>query len=249
LKNTQRIAVGTANLKNVIIVGSRLRYLMNIPDEPHMIVAKIISKCGLTFITIANNQRIYIFSLNNNFMTNIFIFHGTEGYPEENWFPWIKEQLPDHNVIIPQFPTPENQTLDAWFEVFNKCKEHFTEDTILIGHSLGGSFLLRVLEQSKIKIKAAFTISAPIGVLPIRNYETDELFIKNPFNWEKIKSNCKNFFVFHSDNDPYVCLGNGKEIANRLGIELTMIPNSGHFNTPAGYSKFPQLLEKIKSIL
>ncbi len=26
-------------------------------------------------------------------MRNVFIFHGTEGYPEENWFPWLKEKL------------------------------------------------------------------------------------------------------------------------------------------------------------
>ena len=26
-------------------------------------------------------------------VNNVFIFHGTEGYPEENWFPWLKEKL------------------------------------------------------------------------------------------------------------------------------------------------------------
>jgi hypothetical protein len=24
---------------------------------------------------------------------NAFIFHGTEGHPQENWFPWMKEKL------------------------------------------------------------------------------------------------------------------------------------------------------------
>ena len=40
--------------------------------------------------------------------TNVFIFHGTEGYPEENWFPWLKEKLEakGYKVFVPQFPTP-----------------------------------------------------------------------------------------------------------------------------------------------
>ena len=41
-------------------------------------------------------------------MANIFIIHGTEGYPEENWFPWLKKELEQkgHIVFVPQFPTP-----------------------------------------------------------------------------------------------------------------------------------------------
>ncbi|MBS3122895.1 alpha/beta hydrolase [Candidatus Woesearchaeota archaeon] len=181
-------------------------------------------------------------------MTNAFIFHGTAGYPEENWFPWLKERLEalNYRVFVPQFPTPENQSLENWFKVFEKYKKYYTSDTILIGHSLGGAFLLRVLEKYNIKIKAAYIIAAPIGVLPIKNYDGDKLFIKHPFDWEKIKSHAGKFFVFHSDNDPYVCLENGEKLAKHLKTELTFIPNAGHFNAKTGYLKFDLLLDKIK---
>ncbi|MBI4453381.1 alpha/beta hydrolase [Candidatus Woesearchaeota archaeon] len=181
-------------------------------------------------------------------MANAFIFHGTSGYPEENWFPWLKERLESLNyrVFVPQFPTPENQSLENWFKVFEKYKKYYTLDTILIGHSLGGAFLLRVLEKYNIKIKAAYIIAAPIGVLPIKNYDGDKLFIKHAFDWEKIKSHAGKFFVFHSDNDSYVCLGNGEKLAKHLKTELTFIPNAGHFNAKAGYLKFELLLDKIR---
>ncbi len=184
-------------------------------------------------------------------MTTIFMFHGTGGYPEENWFPWLRKKLEacGCKVTVPQFPTPQNQSLENWFAVFDKYKEDFTLDTILIGHSLGGAFLLRVLEKSDTKIKAAFIVSAPIGVLPIKNYEGDKPFIGHSFNWRKIKKNCQNFFVFHSNNDPYVSLGNGEELSKKLSTDLIFIPGCGHFNKAAGFDTFEALLEKIKTVL
>ena len=181
-------------------------------------------------------------------MPNAFIFHGTAGNPGENWFPWLKAQLEslDYKVIIPQFPTPENQSLENWFKAFEQYKEFYTPDTILIGHSLGGAFLLRVLEAYDVRIQAAYIVAAPIGVLPIKNYDGDKLFIQHPFDWDKIKNHAERFAVFHSDNDPYVSLGNGKQLAKNLGIELTFVSNAGHFNAAAGYLKFDLLLDSIQ---
>ncbi len=91
--------------------------------------------------------------------------------------------------------------------------------------------------------------STPIGVNPILNYDRDSSFSGFDFDWQKIKNNAKHFDVFQSDNDPYVSLGNGEQLAKELGVELTFIPNAGHFNALAGYLTFPQLLEKIEIIL
>ena len=55
--------------------------------------------------------------------------------------------------------------------------------------------------------------------------------------------------MFHSDDDPYVSLGNGEQLAKKLNVKLTFVPNAGHFNKRAGYLSFPQLLEKIEKAL
>ncbi|PIN68395.1 hydrolase, partial [Candidatus Woesearchaeota archaeon CG11_big_fil_rev_8_21_14_0_20_57_5] len=36
-------------------------------------------------------------------MKTVFIFHGTEGYPEENWFSWLKQELEriGYQVVVP----------------------------------------------------------------------------------------------------------------------------------------------------
>jgi predicted alpha/beta hydrolase family esterase len=204
--------------------------------------------------------------------TNIIIFHGTGGYPEENWFPWLKEQLDSEScevttprmpeskklfteacikVIVPQFPAPEKPIMEEWLRKFDEYKDFINEDTILIGHSLGGLFLLRVLERLDKPIKTAIFVSASIGVKPIIFYQSDSDFAGGfDFDWDKIKSSSKNFEVFHSDeSDKIVSPANGVELAKHLGVELHLIPNAGHLNAKAGYTKFPQLLEVVKDYL
>jgi uncharacterized protein len=186
-------------------------------------------------------------------LVNIFIFHGTEGYPEENWFPWLKKELEKegHKVFVPQFPSPPKipAKINEWFDVLKNYENYIDENTILIGHSLGGVFNLRVLEQLKHKVKAAFFIGTPIGIRQILNYDRDNDFSGFSFDWKNIINKTTNFIVFQSDNDPYVSLGNGEELAKKLNTQLNFVPNAGHFNEKAGYLKFDLLLNKIKELL
>lgn len=178
----------------------------------------------------------------------VFIFHGTGGYPKENWFPWLKREIEQngYQVFVPQFPNADNPNLGQWLKELDKYKQYIDENTIFVGHSLGGLFILDILEQLETSISAAFLVAAPIGLKPIKFYEGDYAFGKGfNFDWQKIKKNAKHFVVFHSDNDPYVGLENGKQLARHLGVELTLIPNAGHFNTTSGYTSFPQLYDEL----
>ena len=186
-------------------------------------------------------------------MRTVFIFHGTEGYPQENWFPWLKEKLEatgNYKVFVPQFPSPPvvPAKIAEWFEVLKAYEKDINEDTIIIGHSLGGKFLLRVLEQRTKPIRAAVFVGTPIGIQPILNNERDVAFTKSSFDWEKIKSSVRDFIVYQSDDDPYVGLENGEELAGNLGVELSFIPNAGHFNKSAGYTEFQDLLDNVLAI-
>jgi predicted alpha/beta hydrolase family esterase len=149
----------------------------------------------------------------------VLIFHGTEGYPEENWFPWLKEKIETKGlkVFVPQFPTPPivPAKISEWLEVLKKYENEINENTILVGHSLGGVFTLRILEKLQNPVKAVFLTGTPIGIQPILNYDRDNSFSGFDFDWDKIKANAKHFTVFHSDNDPYVGLENGKELAKK----------------------------------
>jgi predicted alpha/beta hydrolase family esterase len=186
-------------------------------------------------------------------MSNVFIFHGTEGYPDENWFPWLKKKLESsrHKVFVPQFPSPPiiPAKISEWLEVFKAYERYVDDDSILIGHSLGGIFTLRILEKLKHSVRAAIFVGTPVGVRPILNYDRDNSFSGFSFDWPTIRSRAQYFAVFQSDNDPYVSAGNGEYLATKLGVELSFVPGAGHFNTKAGYLKFDELLEKMKPMM
>jgi adenosyl cobinamide kinase/adenosyl cobinamide phosphate guanylyltransferase len=136
--------------------------------------------------------------------------------------------------------------MKAYEDCFNKCNK-IPWNIIPSDQNWYKEYLIakKLLETLEHPVKAAVLVAAPIGVGTIKNYETDKAFAGGfDFNWEKIKRNAKNFIVYHSDNDPYVSLENGQELSKHLGVELTFIPNAGHFNKAAGYTKFENLLTK-----
>jgi len=183
--------------------------------------------------------------------TNVFIIHGAYGHPGENWFPWLKSELEKIGcgVFVPKFPTPENQTLETWLKVFKSYEQHIDENSIVVGHSLGVPFLLNVLEKTGRPIKSAFFVSG-FSSLPGNKFdEIMKTFVERKFGWKAIRKNCKKFYVFHSDNDPYVPLEKAEELAKNLGTEIILVKNAGHFNEKAGYTRFDLLLERIKNEL
>jgi predicted alpha/beta hydrolase family esterase len=125
-------------------------------------------------------------------MKNVIIIHGTEGHPEENWFPWLKIELEKkgYTVFVPKFPSPPMvpAKIMEWFAVLKKYEQYINEDTILVGHSLGGIFTLRILEKLNHLVKAAILIGTPAGIHPILNYNRDNVFSGFSFDWKKMTS-------------------------------------------------------------
>ncbi len=178
-------------------------------------------------------------------MATVFIIHGVSGHPDENWFPWLKAELEKrgHKVLVPQFPTPEGQTLESWLATFKTYEADLDPDTILVGHSLGGCFILNILERYH--VGAAFLVAPVFGILNNAFDDGMRTFAQREFNWPTILANCPHFEIFHSDNDPYIKLDRAEELSRHLNTTVTLVPDAGHFNQSTGFTKFELLLGKI----
>lgn len=181
----------------------------------------------------------------------VVIIHGTYGSPEENWFPWLKQHLEadGHKVMVPEFPTPEGQSLGAWMEILNQEVGVFGSDLVMVGHSLGSALILRKLELVTEPIRAGFLVSAFIGALGLTDFDPlNASFFALPFNWPAIRRNARIFRLYNGDNDPYVPLNKGKEIARLLGTTVKVVKGGGHINAAAGYTRFDRLLADIRQL-
>lgn len=181
----------------------------------------------------------------------VIIAHGTEGSPSINWFPWLRRELSKEGieVVVPQFPTPTGQTLEAWFTTLNESAGDLGRQDILIGHSTGAIFLVNVLNRIKSPVKSVFLAGG--FVRPNGNPRYDALnssFTSGPFDWDLIRRNASKAYVYSGDNDPYVPFENGRELAAQLKVPHLVIPGGGHLNDEFGYTRFDRLLGDLNAI-
>lgn len=181
-------------------------------------------------------------------MSRIIIVHGTMGSPDINWFPWLKNELEaqGHDVIVPHFPTPEGQTPDNWLKTLDDAVPHWDEEVLLIGHSIGATFLLHLLNRSDRHARQTIFVAPVFGLIDFPEYERlNKRFYDADFDLLTIRNHMGEARVFYSDSDPYVPSQQPKNLAAQLEIPITEIPDGGHLNAESGYTRFPQLLELI----
>lgn len=167
-------------------------------------------------------------------MKHLIIVHGWEGYPEEGWFPWLKQQLQtkDFMVDVPAMPNAAKPQMNEWVPYLTQTIGQPDSQTFLVGHSLGCITILRYLESLATGQKIG-------GVLLVAGFgarlKYDELanFFTTPVNWDKVKSHCPKFSAIFSTSDPYVPLGNADLFKKELGADITTLPGPGHFSGPS----------------
>ncbi len=184
-------------------------------------------------------------------MKKVYIVHGYGGYPEKNWFPWLKSELEKLGVTVTVFKMPNTDTpqYSEWIPFLKEkiiCNQD--EEVCLVGHSLGCISILQYLNSITEDIKISGSILVAGFASPIHFTELNSFF-DVPLNSEKIKKVCKNIIAINSDNDPHVPFNHAEELRDVFGAELITIHNGLHLNEKAGYKQFPLLLEKVKQVL
>ena len=82
----------------------------------------------------------------------VLIIHGFEGDPSEGWKPWLKNSLEDlgYEVRSPKMPNFAHPDYSEVMDFLEEQTKDFTENDIVVGHSLGGHFAIKIAEKKKI---------------------------------------------------------------------------------------------------
>ena len=103
-------------------------------------------------------------------MKTALIIHGTcdeeefysDIYPSlsnSHWSPWMQKQLlmAGYLTQTPEMPVATYPDYGLWKQTLER--HPISEDSILIGHSCGGGFLLRYLSENKIRTKRTILVA------------------------------------------------------------------------------------------
>ena len=187
----------------------------------------------------------------------VFIAHGWDGYPEEGWFPWIKKELEakGFEVYVPQLPETGSPRIHNWVPKLAEVVGEIDENTYFVGYSMGCQTIARYLETlpEGVKVGGAVFVAGFFKRLTgleddedVR--ETDKHWLVTPLDLTKVKSHLSKSVAIFSDNDPYVSLDNQDDFRNKLGSEIIIEKNMGHFSGSTGVTELPIALESLLKI-
>lgn len=180
-------------------------------------------------------------------MKHVALLHGMAATSQDHWLPHLKDHFEklEWKVDAPDIPDADKPDLERWLAYVHEHVE-LTENSILVGHSMGCPLILSILERSKVRVHKVLLVAGFIeevcdGVGPI---------LQEVYDWQKIKENCGQFYFINSDNDPYNCTDvQGRKMLNELGGTQIIMAGEGHFGTSEFdqvYTEFPLLIELIK---
>lgn len=189
-------------------------------------------------------------------MKNALILHGLpnrgeyydETYPSasnSHWLPWLQKHLMMNDI---KADTPEVfGVYHPNYESYAKEVERFdiTPETTLVGHSMGGGFIVRYMSEhpelyvDKVVLVAPWINSTGSYKINFFDFEIDPSIVER----------AKEFIIFASDNDSDHINHSIETLVDALpNVTLRRFHGYGHFtkrsmNTDA----FPELLETLLS--
>jgi predicted alpha/beta hydrolase family esterase len=185
-------------------------------------------------------------------MKNAIILHGKPSkerycdpsFPASSnyyWIPWLQKQLIVRDILTATPEVPNNWKADypVWLKEFERYDVN--SETILIGHSCGGGFLLRWLSEHPQTKPAKVVLAAP-WLNPKKLEETGDFF---DFELDKSLTERTQLTILYSDDDEQSILDTAEILRNTFpSAAIKELHGYGHFYDDKRM-EFPELLHEI----
>jgi uncharacterized protein len=147
----------------------------------------------------------------------------------------------DHEVFSPRMPNKQNAKYEHWKVWLEKMIPFLRDGGIFIGHSLGGSFLVKYLSENEFpkKIKTLILVAAATGGTDgVGDFAFDE-----PIG--NIENICQGIYILQSKDDPVVPVSDAEFFQkNWPSAKMILFEDKQHFNQ----EEFPEIVELIRKI-
>ena len=148
-----------------------------------------------------------------------------------------------YEVLAPHMPNAQNAKYREWVIWFEKHIPFMRDGVILVGHSLGGSFLAKYLAERHLpkKIRATLLVAPP--------YDTDGsrklVEFNSPKSLKKLEEQGGALYLYMSKDDSIVSFNELAKYQKALPKATARVfKKRGHFLQ----SSFPELVRDIKAL-
>ncbi|WP_233269406.1 alpha/beta hydrolase [Alteribacillus sp. YIM 98480] len=165
-------------------------------------------------------------------MKKVLFIHGAgmKGSHQENseLILCLQKAFGKNNISNPKMPEPGNPKYTRWKEQIEKELMRLDSEVILIGHSLGGSVLLKYLSEETCtpRIAGLFIIAAPYWGKD-KNWQSGEFILQENFHLNL--PSIPQIIFYHSSNDEVVPLVHQTHYLEKIQYAASRILNDGHW--------------------
>lgn len=170
-----------------------------------------------------------------------FEIENLDYFRKKRWKESLQEKLgPDFDVLAFRMPNTFNAKYFEWKIWFDKIVPLLSEKVILVGHSMGGIFLIKYLTENDFPkiIESLHLIAAP--------YENADDWVLADFNLpgdlSRVLSQTYKIYLYHSKDDEIVPFSHLEKYKKHFPQAREVIfEDRGHFSQ----TEFPELVENI----
>lgn len=157
----------------------------------------------------------------------------------------LKDTLgPAYTIIAPDMPNPSNPSYAGWAEDIGISLSG-VDNVILIGHSLGGSILLKYLSEQhpKANVRALYIISSPLWGFD-GEWHSDDFELKKGF--DNNLPEIGHLALYHSEEDSVVPLKHHTAYRRILDADETKIIKGNSHSFPEGLPNLARSIQKLE---
>jgi leucyl-tRNA synthetase len=187
---------------------------------------------------------VFNFPVHDDTKRRYVILHGYKSGPDKHFHPWLKKKLESlgNEVVIPELPNPDDPDISEQVRYVRQNVE-LTEDTILVGHSLGTIVAMKVLENLDHHVRSTYLVAPYVDTDfadgKKRGYEDTTEW---GFNTETIQKNAGQLINLRPQEDTSISDDQYERAKDELGGTWTEIDvNKPH----AKGEKEPALLSHV----
>ena len=182
-------------------------------------------------------------------MKNVLLIPGFNGIPQV--FYYFKQELEKlgFNVIMPEFPVKEEISVETYFNVLDNYKEYFSNDLIVIAHSIGNPMFIKFISKNKFKIgkyislagfskefvndgKEVLNEKVKLSTLSEKELNDGKILIKEKYS-------------IYSNTDHIVPIGILEQYCKDIESIPIQLNDVGHMGKKSNISELPKVIELI----